>query len=51
MPYEAITEKEYNEFVKNMKPFIPSLLSKYEVKEEVIDIGNDECDTGLCPVR
>jgi ribonucleoside-diphosphate reductase alpha chain/ribonucleoside-triphosphate reductase len=51
MPYEAITEKEYNEFTKNMKPFRPSLLSKYEVKEEVIDIGNDGCDTGLCPIR
>jgi len=51
MPYEAITEEVYNECVKNMKPFIPSLLSKYEVKEEVIDIGNEGCDSGICPIR
>jgi len=51
MPYEAITEEQYNEYVKNMKPFIPSLLSKYEVKEEVIDIGNEGCEAGICPIR
>jgi ribonucleoside-diphosphate reductase alpha chain/ribonucleoside-triphosphate reductase len=51
MPYESITEEEYNKRVKEMKPFIPSLLSKYEVQEEALDVGSDGCDTGLCPIR
>jgi hypothetical protein len=51
MPYEAITEEEYNKRVKEMKPFIPSLLSKYEVQEEALDVGNDGCDNGICPIR
>lgn len=28
MPYEAITEEEYNRRIKEMKPFMPSLLKK-----------------------
>lgn len=51
LPFEAINEEEYNTRVKNMKPFIPSLLSKYEKKETQFDIGNDGCETGVCPVR
>ena len=51
MPYEAITEKEYNKRVKNMKPFIPSLISKYEKTETEFDIGNEGCESGVCPIR
>ena len=51
MPYEAITEEEYNKRVKNMKPFIPSLISKYEKVETEFDIGNDGCESGVCPIR
>jgi len=51
MPYEAITEEEYNRRIKEMKPFMPSLLKKYEVKEEVLDVGNEGCETGICPIR
>jgi adenosylcobalamin-dependent ribonucleoside-triphosphate reductase len=51
LPFEAITEKEYHKRVKEMKPFIPSLISKYEREEVVYDIGNDGCDAGVCPVR
>lgn len=51
MPYEAITEEEYNERISKMKPFIPSLLSKYEKEEIEIDIGNDGCESGVCPIR
>jgi len=51
MPYEAITEEEYNKRVKEMKPFIPSLISKYELVETEFDIGNDGCESGVCPVR
>ena len=51
MPYESITEEEYNSLKKEMKPFIPSILSKYEVHEEELDVGNDGCETGICPIR
>jgi ribonucleoside-diphosphate reductase alpha chain/ribonucleoside-triphosphate reductase len=51
MPYESITEEEYNRRVKEMKPFIPSLLNKYEVQEGILDVGNEGCDTGICPIR
>jgi len=51
MPQEAITEEEYNKRVKEMKPFIPSLISKYELVETEFDIGNDGCESGVCPVR
>ena len=51
LPYEAITEEEYNARAAVMKPFDASLLSKYETHEEELDIGNDGCETGACPVR
>jgi intein/homing endonuclease len=51
MPYESITEEEYNKRLKEMKPFIPSLISKYEKEEIETDIGNSECVNGICPVR
>lgn len=51
LPYEAITEDEYNERKKKMKQFIPSLISKYEVDEEDLEIDSDSCTTGACPVR
>ena len=51
LPYESIEEEEYNRRVEEMKPFIPSLLSKYEKQEVEFDIGNDGCDTGVCPIR
>ncbi|PID82478.1 MAG: ribonucleoside-triphosphate reductase, adenosylcobalamin-dependent [Clostridiales bacterium] len=51
LPYEQIDEEEYNRRVAEMKPFRPSLISKYEVEEVQFDIGNDGCETGVCPVR
>lgn len=51
LPYEAIDEEEYQRRVKEMKPFVPSLISKYEKEESELDIGNDECAAGVCPVR
>ena len=51
LPYEAIDEEEYNKRVAAMKPFIPSLISKYEKSESEIDIGTDGCEGGVCPVR
>jgi ribonucleoside-diphosphate reductase alpha chain/ribonucleoside-triphosphate reductase len=51
LPYEAITEEEYTKRVNEMKPFIPSLISKYEIEEVEIDIGASECIGGVCPIR
>jgi ribonucleoside-diphosphate reductase alpha chain/ribonucleoside-triphosphate reductase len=51
MPYESITEEEYNRRVSEMKPFRPSLLSKYELEETEIDVGQSECIGGACPIR
>ncbi|MDR1797744.1 MAG: ribonucleoside-triphosphate reductase, adenosylcobalamin-dependent [Clostridiales Family XIII bacterium] len=51
MPYEEITAEEYEQRRAAMKPFIPSLISKYEKEETELDIGNDGCEGGVCPVR
>ncbi len=51
LPYEAIEEEEYTTRLNKMKPFIPSLISKYEVQEVEFDIGADGCETGACPIR
>ena len=51
LPYEAIEKEEYEKRVNEMKPFIPSLISKFEKEETELDIGNDGCETGICPVR
>ena len=51
MPYETITEEEYLQRKEKMKPFIPSLISKYETREEEYELDNDGCETGICPVR
>ena len=51
LPYEAISKEEYEERKSAMKPFLASLLSKYEKSETELDIGTDGCDTGACPVR
>lgn len=51
LPYEAIDEAEYNRRLKNMNTFTPSLISKYESSNTEIDLGNDGCDNGVCPIR
>ncbi len=51
LPYEAIDEEEYTRRREQMKPFVPSLISKYEKHETQIDVGNDGCESGICPVR
>ncbi|ABR50592.1 ribonucleoside-triphosphate reductase, adenosylcobalamin-dependent [Alkaliphilus metalliredigens QYMF] len=51
LPYESIDQAEYEQRVKEMKPFVPSLISKYETKQVEYDIGNDGCDAGICPIR
>ena len=51
MPYEAISKEEYEHRLAEMKPFNPSLLSRYEQQETELDIGDSECVNGVCPVR
>ncbi len=51
LPFEEITEEEYNERAENMRQFIPSLISKYEKEETELDIGDEGCEAGVCPVR
>lgn len=51
LPYEAIDEAEYERRRAAMKPFNPSLLSRYEHDETELDIGDSECVNGVCPVR
>lgn len=51
LPFEEITEEEYNKRVAEMKPFIPSLISNYEKEEVEFDIGNEGCEGGVCPIR
>jgi adenosylcobalamin-dependent ribonucleoside-triphosphate reductase len=52
MPYENITQEEYEEKARNMRPFIPSLLNKYETEETELDTGDlSECEGGTCSIR
>lgn len=51
LPYEKIDKDEYEKRKNSMKPFNPSLISKYEHEETELDIGSAECATGACPVR
>lgn len=51
LPYEAIDEEEYNERMSKMKPFVPSLIGNYEKEETELDVGNDGCESGICPIR
>ncbi|HKL11191.1 MAG TPA: ribonucleoside-triphosphate reductase, adenosylcobalamin-dependent [Clostridia bacterium] len=51
LPYEAIEEDEYNDRIGVLKPFIPSLISKYEKEKVEFDIGNEGCESGVCPIR
>ena len=51
MPYEEITEEEYDRRVREMVPFIPSLIAKYEKDEQLLDPGDESCENGVCPIR
>jgi ribonucleoside-diphosphate reductase alpha chain/ribonucleoside-triphosphate reductase len=51
LPFEEISEEEFNTRVAAMSPFVPSLISKYEKEETEYDIGNEGCEGGVCPIR
>ena len=51
-PYETITKEQYEQLKSKMKPFDPSLLTKYEDNGDDFDLGNDGCEAGgACPIR
>lgn len=43
-PYQEISEEQYNELIKNVKPF-----NNIQINDELID--SLECSSGVCPVR
>ncbi len=51
LPYEEISQEEYEKRKAAMRPFNPSILTKYEYEETDLDIGDSECVNGVCPVR
>lgn len=51
LPYEEIDEAQYEQRKQAMRPFNPSLLSKYEHTETELDFGASDCANGVCPVR
>ena len=51
LPYEAISEEEYLSRKAAMRPFNPSLISKYEKEETELDVGAADCANGVCPIR
>lgn len=52
LPYESITEEEYQERKSKMKPFVPSLIEKYEDRSVEEDLeGDPSCASGGCPIR
>lgn len=50
MPYESITEEEYNIRKEAMVDFDAVLLKKFEKGEEH-DVDDSECTTGACPIK
>jgi ribonucleoside-diphosphate reductase alpha chain/ribonucleoside-triphosphate reductase len=51
MPYETIEEGTYLRNTLFMKPFDASLISKYENEKHTIEVGDEECENGACPIR
>ena len=51
MPYESITEEEYLSRKAAMKPFIASLINRYENPNFRFDPTDSSCENGVCPIR
>lgn len=49
-PYEACTREQYEELRAMMKPFSAEMLRKYD-NGEILDVGNESCEGGACPIR
>lgn len=52
MPYEECSEEEYTNRMEKMKPFNPSLITKYELEMyEADELIDDDCTNGACGVK
>jgi adenosylcobalamin-dependent ribonucleoside-triphosphate reductase len=51
MPYESITKEEYEARRAAMKPFIASLVNRYENPGFMPDPTDSSCENGICPIR
>lgn len=51
MPYEEITKEEYEKRKAEMPAFDGSLLKRFDKTQQELDLGNDGCESGNCPVR
>lgn len=51
LPFEDITEEEYNARIEKMEPFNPILLKKYETGHGSELDANETCADGACGVR
>jgi ribonucleoside-triphosphate reductase (thioredoxin) len=45
-PYETITKEEYDKLMINVKP-----ITSITIKESDIISGNEECESGACPIK
>jgi ribonucleoside-triphosphate reductase (thioredoxin) len=51
-PYEKCTKEQYEELKSQMEDFNMDILKEFEVgSTEDFDIGQDGCESGICPVR
>lgn len=51
-PYESITKSQYEQLKSTMKPFDPELLREIEGGvEQEIELAQDGCESGVCPIR
>ena len=50
MPYEEISEEQYEELLKQTPKFNPSVISKYE-KGDDFEIVEADCESGICPIK
>lgn len=51
MPYESITKEDYEHRQAAMKPFIASLVNRYENPNLRFDPTDSSCENGVCPIR
>jgi len=50
-PYEKISKEDYEKRAALLKPMVPSLIARYESSETDIDLGDETCESGICPIR
>lgn len=53
LPYQQISEIQYNEWVQRMPDMsnLEEIVAKFEQEEELYEIIEDTCSSGVCPVR